>query len=675
MSRFRKSRAGVVVAAVVAALFVGGQGAGAATSTNTAAPGTRPAALSATSQMTASSMPAAVSPADTAAGGLQPIVSETGAVTESVNAVGTLTNDGVFLEQKPAGATLRRAVLLMASTGFTGAAQGTQALNGTTITFDHGVASAIGSMNYWTDVTTLLKPTIDAAPAGPVSLSWYEEDTASVDGAILALIFDDPAQHSNRTVSLLFGALQPAGDDVKVSLTKPFDPTLSDAVLQMSLGISYSFQDNATQQYSIVDVNGRRMTTSAGGEDDGQPANGGLITVGGVGDSPTNPSDPYATPTDPHSDDELYDLSPFVPAGSSTIDIQTSNPSADDNIFFASLLTNPPTSSVTVSNPGSTRYVALGDSVPYGHGLANPYPTAQIGLPSTAVSQGPSSLAYPSLAANALGLSMQLRTSNCTLTGDSLAISGANASQTNVRFGNNQCAAWTDSQSVEQDEIPAANLSTFPAKLVTIQAGADDINFGGCLQYLIDKFGPFHAGGTSCVKNGAVTPTVAAELGNLRGALAQEIKMVSPDTKQVLVLNYYQIIPSPSDFKNSSIFPASGKVDPVCWGLSHNPAVAWDDAQTIQTALNTAIARAVIDAEIAGVTNVKLVDLTNLELHHEMCTGNPALYAGEQMSKKTFDLDIATKNTADIQLHTWRTGHPNSFGQNDIAKQVIATAR
>ena len=31
--------------------------------------------------------------------------------------------------------------------------------------------------------------------------------------------------------------------------------------------------------------------------------------------------------------------------------------------------------------PLSTRAVALGDSVPYGHGLANPYLTPQIGLP------------------------------------------------------------------------------------------------------------------------------------------------------------------------------------------------------------------------------------------------------------------------------------------------------
>src|SRR3984885_8908696 len=55
------------------------------------------------------------------------------------------------------------------------------------------------------------------------------------------------------------------------------------------------------------------------------------------------------------------------------------------------------------SPPASTRAVALGDSVPYGHGLANPYVTPQIGLPTDAVSQGPSRQAYPTMVARNLG--------------------------------------------------------------------------------------------------------------------------------------------------------------------------------------------------------------------------------------------------------------------------------
>ena len=61
-----------------------------------------------------------------------------------------------------------------------------------------------------------------------------------------------------------------------------------------------------------VQVNGRRLTTSAGGQDDGASANGALITVGGIGDSTANPSDPDALPTSARDDDERYDLLPFL---------------------------------------------------------------------------------------------------------------------------------------------------------------------------------------------------------------------------------------------------------------------------------------------------------------------------------------------------------------------------
>ena len=75
--------------------------------------------------------------------------------------------------------------------------------------------------------------------------------------------------------------------------------------------------------------------------------------------------------------------------------------------------------------PPVERAVALGDSVPYGHGLANPYLTPQIGLPVRAVSQGPSTRAYPSMVADSFGLTMTVRPTNCDLTGDQRSISGA----------------------------------------------------------------------------------------------------------------------------------------------------------------------------------------------------------------------------------------------------------
>ena len=108
------------------------------------------------------------------------------------------------------------------------------------------------------------------------------------------------------------------------------------AILDFSLGISYGHQP--TSQYSQIDVNGVRLTTSAGGEDDGQSVNGALLTVGGLDDSNVNPPDPYTTGVyGPNYDDELYNLLPFVSDGDVTITVYTINPSDDDNIFFSAM--------------------------------------------------------------------------------------------------------------------------------------------------------------------------------------------------------------------------------------------------------------------------------------------------------------------------------------------------
>src|SRR5580658_8784233 len=100
---------------------------------------------------------------------------------------------------------------------------------------------------------------------------------------------------------------------------------------------------------------------------------------------------------------------------------------------------NTPAPRTAPSPTTSTRAVALGDSVPYGHGLANPYLTPQIGLPAGAVSQGPSLQAYPTLVAKDLGLTMTVRPTNCHLTGDQLAISGAVADAGDNTSRDGQC--------------------------------------------------------------------------------------------------------------------------------------------------------------------------------------------------------------------------------------------
>jgi len=125
------------------------------------------------------------------------------------------------------------------------------------------------------------------------------------------------------------------GDAFSLGLADPVDKTDPGFGLEFALGISFGSQPSG--QVSLIDVKGQRLSSSAGGQDDGLRANGALITVGGIGDDPGNPADPFAGASDTSTDDERYTLDPFVNDGGTDILVETVNPSNDDNIFFASL--------------------------------------------------------------------------------------------------------------------------------------------------------------------------------------------------------------------------------------------------------------------------------------------------------------------------------------------------
>ena len=286
-------------------------------------------------------VPAASSFATSASSSLAPVVTETGKISLSLDAIGTNSASGVVQVEKPsAGATVRSAYM-MAATVYGGGkiSAGDITIDGSPITWDVETTNVLsGSYNYWTDATALVSAKIDAAAAGRVDFTIVEVNRNSyIDGEILAVIFDDPAQAASNTVVLCFGSQAQAGDTFYVGLAEPIDKSDPNLVLDFSLGISYSYQAGSNQ-YSIVNVNGERLSTAAGGEDDGGGYNGGLITVGGLDDSNANPADPNATPGyNPRYDDELYDLIPFVDDGDTSIIVFTQNPSYDDNLMFAAL--------------------------------------------------------------------------------------------------------------------------------------------------------------------------------------------------------------------------------------------------------------------------------------------------------------------------------------------------
>lgn len=316
-------------------------------------PGTRP--------------PTAVDPPSSA---LAPFVNVTGHLSLSVD--GLATNNpagGPINVQKNPGATVRQALLFAASTGFTQyiPVNGDVTVDGSPVTWDsaHTIPTSISSYNVLADVTSMVKPKLDASPAGTTSFTVAEPThTFQIDGEILAVIFDDPTVTVNKSITLLYGAQNTAGDSFNVALTQPINKTDPNQQLTFGLGISFGYQaPGALDQFSLIDVNGQRLSSSAGGQDDCDQKyaatpnfascdNGALLTVGGLGDSTSNPADPNATPQldcVPRCDDELYDLMPFVNNGDSSFTIHTLNPSNDDNIFFGWLLANPP---ATVSTPG-----------------------------------------------------------------------------------------------------------------------------------------------------------------------------------------------------------------------------------------------------------------------------------------------------------------------------------
>lgn len=186
----------------------------------------------------------------------------------------------------------------------------------------------------------------------------------SVDGYALVIVYSNPNE-TNRTISLLDGFSASSGDNFTLNFGTPLNPDANFSA-QMSLGIGFGFQPSG--QYSTINVNGRPLTSSAGGQDDGVSNNGGLITIGGIGDSPTNPTDPTANDSAGfRTDDELYNLAlgngqsstPFVKAGDTVIKVDTLNPSNDDNIFFAGFNI---TSKVVVDSNQNDAPVAVGDS-------------------------------------------------------------------------------------------------------------------------------------------------------------------------------------------------------------------------------------------------------------------------------------------------------------------------
>ncbi len=270
----------------------------------------------------------------------------------------------------PSGSTIEAAFLY--SSLYTTSSIPSVTLEGSTYSgADWTNLGANGGLNaYRTDVTTQISAAVGGGSAIPYTFTINNEAPNSrIDGEVLAIIYSNPAEET-RTIAFLDGFSASSGDTTTVNLADPLTAAqLADANFEatLSLGIGYGYQptSSADSQNSRVDVNGVNLTTCAGGQDDGGGFNGGLITVGGVGDSVANDHDCSAV--GPRQDDELYTLVPFLAAGDTSIVIDTLNPSQDDNIFFAAVnitalaaVNAPPPPTQSVPEPGTIALFGLG---------------------------------------------------------------------------------------------------------------------------------------------------------------------------------------------------------------------------------------------------------------------------------------------------------------------------
>lgn len=253
--------------------------------------------------------------------------SYTGTVGYSTDGFGSTSNTGTISASVPVGSTVL-AAYLYTTTFFNPTHTGVgSTLNGNPVAYGPAVVNASTCCQLASaraDVTAIVSSVINGGPGGVYNFT-VTEANASQDGEALVVVYSNPTLPI-ATVGILDGFSSVGGDNTAINFLNPLDPTAPGFFAEMIIGDSFS----CCGQMSTIAVNGTTITNSAGNFDDGaQEANGSLITVGGFNDpfSPLLPS--YA------NDHERYNLVPFVTLGSTSINVFTQNPSADDNIFLA----------------------------------------------------------------------------------------------------------------------------------------------------------------------------------------------------------------------------------------------------------------------------------------------------------------------------------------------------
>ena len=281
-----------------------------------------------------------------------------GNVDYSSDGFGSTSQSGTISASVPVGSTVL-AAYLYTSTFYNASMSGVGGtLNGNAVSYTPlgvNAASCCSLVAGRTDVTSIVKPLIDGGAGGVYNFT-ITETSSSQDGEALVVVYSNPSLGIS-TVGILDGFASVLGDTTSINFANALHPLAPGFSAELALGIGFS----CCSQQSTVKVNGTTITTGAGNNDDGvgDISNGQLITVGGY-------DDPYSPLLPAYGDDhERYNLVPNIADGSTTITVDTVNPSNDDNIFLAvvrvtgegNVCTGPNCN--TIPEPGSMALVGL----------------------------------------------------------------------------------------------------------------------------------------------------------------------------------------------------------------------------------------------------------------------------------------------------------------------------
>jgi len=268
--------------------------------------------------------------AATNAPGLTKLVSYTGQYDVSTDGFGSTSQQGIISAMIPDGSTIIKAYLYSAGYSYNTVddinLEGLT-FNGTTVAFDKYYENPWSRGYFKTaraDVTALVQSVYEnESPTDSIYNFSIQEKAPEVDGEALVVIYSHPSLPT-KTISIIEGGANINGDSFILNFRDPIDKNIQNFTFDMYLGISFSAQGQA----STIKVNNQLLTDNAGDNDDGEVADGALITVGGFNDTYSPPNPTYA------EDSEKYNLSSYVNTGDTQVRIDTINPSQDDNIFL-----------------------------------------------------------------------------------------------------------------------------------------------------------------------------------------------------------------------------------------------------------------------------------------------------------------------------------------------------